>query len=264
MHCLCSHDSAAPLREMALGALSHGMSAICLTDHVDLDDDRTGTPTDVWRDVLTHVAAEHEAYRADPVPGLELRMGIELGEANHDPEGARTALEAAPWDLVLGSLHNNRNAPDFYHLKYASEEECVRWNRAYLEELRELAEMDVFDVMAHVGYTSRYMRREGFTAEITAELYREELEAIFRPIIGRGKGIEVNTSGLRQGHTTYPNASVLALYRALGGEIVTIGSDAHVPEDAGAGVREAEELLRSLGFRYVALYDKRKPEMFRL
>ena len=108
------------------------------------------------------------------------------------------------------------------------------------------------------------MHRDGFAAEITAEEYRDELSAIYRALIGQGRGIEINVSGLRHGHTSYPNASALALYRELGGEIITLGSDAHAPEDAGIGIREGAELLRSLGFRYYAVYDRRKPSFLPL
>ena len=153
---------------------------------------------------------------------------------------------------------------DFYHIPYASEAECDRWNRKYLAELRELAAVDFYDVMAHIGYTSRYMHRRGFSSAITPEEYREELEDIFRTLIQGGRGIEVNVSGLREGHTTYPTAPVLSLYRELGGEIITVGSDAHDGAAAGVAVREGFELLESLGFRYVARFTKRKPEFIRI
>ncbi len=264
MHCECSMDSSAPLSDMVKAAAEHGMARVCFTDHVDMDDPRTGARTSAWKPDVPAIREAHASYRADAVPGIEVRMGIELGEPNHDPIGAREAADAAPWDLVLGSIHNLRDTPDFYFLRYASEEDCVKRNRTYLAELAELAAMDCYDVMAHIGYTSRYMRLQGFSAEVTAELYPEELQDVFRKLIRGGRGLEVNTSGLRKGHTTYPNASVLALYREMGGEIVTLGSDAHTPEDAGIGIREAEELLRTLGFLYVAGYKQRKPEFFRI
>ena len=263
-HCRCSPDSDAPMRAMAEAARDHGMSLVCFTDHFDMDDDVTGRHAPCWPECWPSVVEEMGSLMADPPRGIEIRWGMELGEANHDPVTAARAAAAPELDFVLGSLHNLKDTPDFYHIPYASEEECTEYNRAYLRELRDLAELDCFDSMAHIGYTSRYMRRRGFRAEITAELYHDELSEIFRRLIHNGKGIEVNTSGLRQGHTTYPDASVLKLYRELGGEIVTVGSDAHTPQDAGIGVKEAFALLESLGFRYVARFTKRKPDYVRL
>ena len=248
---------------MAEAARDHGMSLVCFTDHCDMDDDKTGRHAPTWPECWHTVEKEMSALLADPPAGIEIRWGMELGEGNHDLATAVRAAAAPELDFVLGSLHNLKDVPDFYHIPYASEEECADYNRAYLRELAELARMDFYDVMAHIGYTARYMHRRGFRAEITAELYREELEEILRALIRGGRGLEVNVSGLRQGHTAYPNASVLALYRELGGELVTVGSDAHIPQDAGIGVKEGFELLSSLGFRYVVRYTKRKPEFVR-
>jgi histidinol-phosphatase (PHP family) len=56
----------------------------------------------------------------------------------------------------------------------------------------------------------------------------------------------------------------LALYRELGGEILTVGSDAHVPENVGQGVPEAYDLIRAAGFRYIAVYEGRKPRFVKM
>ena len=263
-HSRISPDSDAPMRSMAEAARDHGMSLICFTDHFDMDDDRTGTLAPTKPERWDAMAKEIAPLLADPPAGIEIRWGMELGEIHHDPVTAAAFAAAPELDFVLGSLHNLRDVPDFYHIRYVSQAECEEYNRAYLRELAELAEQECFDSMAHIGYTSRYMDRRGFRADVTAELYRDELSEVFRRLIRAGKGVEVNTSGLRDGLTTFPNASALALYRDLGGEIVTVGSDAHTPADAGIGVKEAFELLGSLGFRYVAKFTKRKPDFVRI
>ena len=194
----------------------------------------------------------------DIVATFDRVRGMELGEANHDPEAAKEAAMEPGLDFILGSLHNLRGQPDFYEYPYESEEQCMQLNREYLAELLELTEFPYFDVMAHIGYTSRYMHRDGFAAEITAENCRDELAAIFEALIAQGRGIEINVSGLRTGHTSNPNASALALYYDLGGGIITLGSDAHEAKDASIGIREGAELLRSIGFRYYTVFEQRK------
>ena len=264
IHCSASPDSSTPMRAMAEAARDHGMHMVCFTDHVDMDDASTGEVAPYWPDCWDGMLAQWQALRADPVEGIEVRFGMELGEPHHCPEVAREAAARPELDLVLGSLHNLRHTPDFYFYPYTSEEECDMLNRAYLAELLEMTEYDCFDVMAHIGYTHRYMSRRGFAAQVTPDLYREELTELFRALIRQGRGIEINASGLRQGITSFPNAPCLALYRELGGEIVSVGSDAHTAPDAGVGIREAIELLRGLGFRYVTEYKKRKPSFVKL
>lgn len=264
IHSQCSPDSRALMADMAAAALARGMWAICFTDHVEMDDSRTGRldpdPDIRWPVTL----ASYRALMSSPPAGIEVRLGMELGAPNHCPEAAARAAGAPELDFVLGSLHNLRNVPDFYYYSYASEEECRQLNRAYLAELLEIAAMDCFDVMAHVAYTCRYMSRAGFSARIDVSNSGDELRELLGLLIRRGKGIEINTSGMRQGSGPFPGEDILALYRDLGGEIVTTGSDGHRPEDAGAGIREAGELLRSLGFRYAAEYIKRQPVFYPL
>ena len=264
IHSECSVDSASPMAEMAAAARDRGISALCFTDHVEMDDSRSGRldpDLDIrWPATL----AAYRALTASPPEGIRIRLGMELGAPNHCPEVAARAAAAPELDFILGSLHNLRDVTDFYYYPYASEEECRRLNEAYLAELLEIAAMDCFDVMAHIAYTSRYMARAGFVTKIDTTHDGGALRELLGRLIQRGKGIEINTSGMRQGSGPYPGTDILALYRDLGGEIVTTGSDGHRPEDAGAGIREAGELLRSLGFRYAAEYVKRQPVFYQL
>ena len=260
IHCDCSPDSEAPMRSMAEAARDHGMDMVLFTDHVDMCSAETGAVEPYWPDCAPKMAAAYRDMTENPVNGIDVRFGIELGEIHHCPDVARAAAARPELDLVIGSLHNLRGVMDFYYYPYSSEAECEKLNHKYLAELLEMCDYECFDVMAHVGYTTRYMRRRGFTAQVTTERYRDEVAAVFQRLIGQGRGIEVNTSGLRQGGTTYPEESCLRLYRDLGGEILSVGSDAHEPADAGAGIRETREWLKALGFRYVTAYKKRQPE----
>jgi len=259
IHSAGSPDCKTPLPVMVKAAMEAGVEHLCFTDHIDLDDCLTGernTKCPAW----PRVRDSYLAALPDTPAGVELRLGMELGEANHHPELAEKLAAEPELDLVLGSLHNLRNTPDFYYLHYESEAQCEALNRRYLEELLELSSLPCFDVMAHIGYTRRYMRRAGFEAHIDRERFGDLLEAILRNLIEKGKGIEVNCSGLREGAGTFPGLPVLRLYRELGGEIVTVGSDAHSPSTAGAGIAQGFALLREAGFRHVALYRRRKPE----
>lgn len=255
-----SPDCNTPLLVMARAAWEAGVEHLCFTDHVDLDDCPTGEHNAGCRADWLRAKGGYLAAAPDAPAGVELRLGMELGQANHCPELAQKLAADPELDLVLGSLHNLRNTPDFYYLHYESEAQCEALNRRYLEELLELSALPCFDVMAHIGYSRRYMRRAGFEARIDRDRFGELLEAILLNLIEKGKGIEVNCSGLREGAGAFPGLPVLRFYRELGGEIVTVGSDAHSPAAAGAGLARGFELLREAGFRHVALFRRRKPE----
>ena len=97
------------------------------------------------------------------------------------------------------------------------------------------------------------------------EKIRPYAEKILRKVVEDGKGIEVNTSYHRYGlGDSTPSKDILRLYRDLGGRIVTIGSDSHKREHLGAYVREAKELLRSLGFEEFCTFEQMKPMFHKL
>ncbi|MGE4352806.1 MAG: histidinol-phosphatase HisJ family protein [Oscillospiraceae bacterium] len=266
IHSTCSTDAYDTMKAMAAAAFARGISLMCFTDHVDLDNYQTGETDmscfDVWNDIQSQHA---EAAAAAP-KGLEIRRGIELGEANHDLSRAERIAATEGLDFVIGSLHNLRDTPDFSGLRYISMADCRDYLDRYVTELLELADISCYDVMAHIGYTRRYMLRDGFDLALDTQNYGDALSEILRRLIGSGKGIEINCSGLRSTglHDTIPGYSVLKRYRELGGEIITVGSDAHCTADAGVGIARGFEILHELGFPYVTVFRNRKPEFIKL
>jgi histidinol-phosphatase (PHP family) len=217
-------------------------------------------------DAEEHYRLSMEA-RAEAERGGDVRLiyGIELGEATHDPWRALAIVREMPFDFVLGSYHQLKGKPDFYFMDYESADECHALIGRYLDELLEMIELGCFDVLGHLTYPLRYMRRRLPQADIGFGAHREKTEAVLRALIEAGKGIELNVSGLWRGEgTPMPDLDLLKRFRALGGEIVTVGSDAHAAADVGRGIADGYGLLREAGFRHVAAYQERKVRFERL
>ena len=90
----------------------------------------------------------------------------------------------------------------------------------------------------------------------------KRIQEILRVLAQTGKGIEINTSGLRQQiQETMPTLPYLKRFRQLGGEIVTLGSDSHNAHDLAAGFAVAAQMLREAGFSHFAYFRDRKPVM---
>ncbi|MBR4018120.1 MAG: histidinol-phosphatase, partial [Clostridia bacterium] len=81
-------------------------------------------------------------------------------------------------------------------------------------------------------------------------------------LIENGRSIEINTSAWRNDPSW--GLSVISRYRELGGEYVTIGSDAHQPERVGGRVSEAMELAKAAGIEYIATFKDMKPIMHKI
>ena len=266
IHSTCSTDAHDTMKDMAQASFERGVSLLCFTDHVDLDDYRTGKPDNNCFDVWPKIRRQHAEAVLSAPEGLEILCGIELGQSNHDAERAARIVETEGLDFVLGSLHNLRNTPDFSVLRYISMVDCKRYLNLYVAELLELSELTCFDVMAHIGYTRRYMLRDGFDLQLTMQNHGDELSDIFRRLIANGKGIEINCSGLRSVgiNDSIPGLSILKRYRELGGDIITVGSDAHRTADASVGNDQGMDILRKAGFEYYTVFRQRKPEYIKL
>ena len=95
--------------------------------------------------------------------------------------------------------------------------------------------------------------------------YGDDIDVILKLLIDNEKALEVNTGGFNKGldHPN-PREEILKRYKELGGELITIGSDAHRPEDIGFAYDRTEALLKDLGYKYYAVYKQRLPEMYNL
>ena len=100
--------------------------------------------------------------------------------------------------------------------------------------------------------------REAFRAlDINPNKFLCSIEALLTRI-AKGKGLEVNTSGVNSVGMFLPDAPYLRRYRELGGEIVTVGSDSHTAARVGQHVDAALAMIGEI-FGYVCTFADRKP-----
>lgn len=259
-HTSSSMDSDADLSAVLEQASRAGLNMVCTTDHMDLLS-RTNEVLKDWD--WTPILEQHRLARENCPAEVELRLGAELNAAHVFPERNRRLVELAELDMVAGSVHNMSQAiggQDFCLWTYTDEEMCHRALDDYFNSLLILSKIDFVDVMAHIPYTLRYMNdRDG--NRVTLDRYFDRLEVILTNLIARGAGMEVNTN---RGKVLEIYRPILRMYRRLGGEIVTLGSDSHRPEDIGKGIPGAALLLKELGFRYYTVFRRRKPEFIPL
>ena len=260
VHTEISRDSSAPYFDMVMAEYDAGVRHLCITDHCDTVDWETMEFYPPCRDVARREREMAERYRDRLPKDLQLRMGVELGEVIFHPE-LIPELTAPDWlDFIIGSFHITREYGDFHEMDYRDPAfRALLWE-IYFNGLDEVASYDCFDVMAHIGYWRRYAWQQGYDEDLTLRRHGDRLEHLLKTLIGNGRGIELNTSGLRDGCGPFPSAEILRFYRELGGEIVTVGSDAHRTCDAAKCVGEGLELLHECGFRYVTAFTKRQPE----
>ena len=257
-------DCDASMWDMILAEAAAGMDAICFTNHCDLVRMDDFSPASRCLEIIPESVEKLASAADEHTFPIKVYLGVELAEAQLAPEKAAALASSDALDFVLGSMHLIPGVGDYYFQHYTDAVQCDDIFRNYLDQLQRIAELDFYDVLAHLGYVRRYMWRDGVDAALTLERYGEQIERLLRTVIGKGKGLELNCSGIRDGCGPFPSEEILRLYRSMGGETVTVGSDAHRPAVAADAVREGHALLKSCGFDYVTIFRRRKPEYITL
>jgi len=259
-HSTCSPDSNARLEDMVNAARKAGLMELCTTDHCDLQL-QDGSPLTDWD--WTPILEQYDRVKTTGGKNFRLLLGLELGGAHTDPEKAQEILSGVDLDFVIGSVHNQSPAAggqDIFYLDCTERDVCVAAVEDYMSSLLALSSLSCYDALGHIIYPLRYINGRG-GHNMTLEPWTDQLDELLRRVIQNGRAIEVNTHG---GREVEEWRFVLERYRALGGELITLGSDAHRPHFVGRGLYRAAQLLRETGFRYLTLYHRRVPEQIKL
>ncbi len=250
IHSEFSEDGYSKLEEIVRTALHRDLSEIAITDHFEptmTDPDYPIYKAKILSEQMLGVQ-EHFAKH------IRVRFGVEFGQPHRFPEITGKYMEKYPYDYVIASAHKGNKDTDVGMLDYVNGD-VNQYCLDYLEQMKLMVEHNMFDCLAHFDLIKRYAGRQGVA--ITLAKYEEQIREIFKTLIYNGKGIEVNTSGLKDKiKSTMPDVDILKIYYDMGGEIITIGSDAHEARYVGYGVDQAIEKLKSVGFRYISVFSK--------
>ncbi|MDO4345318.1 MAG: histidinol-phosphatase HisJ family protein [Eubacteriales bacterium] len=260
IHSDFSGDSDTPMERMILRGIELGLNAMCFTEHMDRGMVENGISFEVDTPAYRKgFQKAREKYQGK----IELLFGIELGLEPANTQFLQSYVNEYKFDFVIGSSHTVEGRdpyfPEFYEGR--GEEEAYR---SYFETIEK--NLDVFsdiDTYGHLDYVVRYGPNKN--KYYTFEKYRDVIEPALRKMIEKGVGLEVNSAGYSKGlGTPNPCPDIIRAYRRLGGEIITVGSDAHSPERLAADFDRVRELLLECGFRYYTVFRGRKPEFVAL
>lgn len=249
MHSIVSfdgHDSGLALAQAAKAA---GLKEICFTDHMDYIRHTDRQP------LIFDLDTYSREYDALELPGLKIRRGMEFGLYTDNTETLKEILQKRRFDYVLGSVHFVDDL-DVYFAEYWEGKTIFQAQRRYFEEMLACVQVhEDYDVLAHMTYLHK-SRICPATGPLPYADHAEIIDEILRTLAQKGKGLELNTSGLDRCGGFLPTPDYFRRFRELGGEIVTIGSDAHRSNRVGQYANEACEVLKEI-FGYVCTFEER-------
>ena len=285
VHSFFSSDSKTPVEAMIQEAVKRGFPYFYLTDHMDYEFPVYENGMDFLFDPKTYFTTLNqlqEKYHGQ----IEIRPSIELGLKPHLGDAYRKLLQDYPFEFVIGSTHLVDDL-DPYNQGFwegRSEKESLE---AYFDMvIKNIKAFPEMNTCGHLDYAIRYAPSvKNATLKINELVaqgskctlsdidclihyqykdYADYLDEALKLLIHNGIALEVNTAGFAKGlGQPNPKSDVLKRYKEFGGELLTIGSDGHVPEYYAYGFKEAEELLKEIGFKYYTIFKNRTEEMIK-
>ena len=231
VHTIFSVDADTTIAE-AVRAAEEKKVGLVITDHMDWD---FPAPFPDFRVDLEGFFREYAPLRSE-----KLLLGIELGLTVNSIARANEIAASHDFDFVLGSVHvmNGREVDDTLYLEQDEREVY----RAYLLEAAMLLVTADVDAFAHLDYPLRTT-----STELPYADYRREFTALFDVLVRRNIVLELNTSRLAEEAARANLRAIYHAYRECGGRYVTLGSDAHEPQEIADDFAIAAEFLRETG-----------------
>jgi histidinol-phosphatase (PHP family) len=242
---------------MILKSIELGLTKICFTEHMEIDYPVSeAAPQDFFLlntdSYLYDLIKLREKYAGQ----IAVNFGVEIGLQPHLAKELAKYVKAYDFDFVIASSHL-ANGKDLYLPGFYEERSDYAAYREYFESILDnVKKFTNFDVYGHFEYAIRYGKTKDRNFDYTE--FQDVIGDILTVLVNNGKGLEVNTASLnRRLKEFHPFKAVLKHYRELGGEIVTIGSDAHETAHIARGFDMVADYLKDCGFKYYAVFEKR-------
>ena len=251
IHTKFSGDSDASPVDYINQAIKMQLEEICFTDHRDFDYPIDSFDLDIETYYQTIMALKKE-YQDK----IKIKWGIEIGlDLNYFQE-INDLINQYPFDFVIGSIHVIDHTEFYYGDFFKGLTKRQARRRVFEETARCVKTLDCFNVLGHLDYIMRYGPYDNKKVEHTK--YQDIIDEIFKTLIDKDKGIEVNTSGYAvNGNCGFPNYNQVKRYFDLGGRIITIGTDSHTVDRIGQHVEDVKDNLKKIGFKEISTFTNR-------
>jgi len=250
MHSTFSEDGESSPEKMCRRAVDLGIPEIGFSEHWDVGpyekNPRFFQP-EPWY-------AELVRLREQFVGKMTIRAGIEVAEPHLYPQPTVEVLACNPFDYVLGSVHfvGSSFMFDEAYFRTHSADEVYRGYFAQVETMLNTADIDI---LAHLDLPVR-TAKPIFGYDPTR--YEDQIRRILHMVVERNLALDVNAAGLRKAaRNLMPDLLILKWYAGMGGERVTLGSDAHAANQVGLHLDAALEAIRAAGISHVTHFERR-------
>ena len=255
VHSSFSFDSEESPRAIVEKAIALGMKQICFTDHQDFNWPIEGESPYIdfpkYFEVLNSLRNEYSSK-------INILKGVELGLTSDNFSLCHKLLDSYDFDFVIGSCHIVDQMDPYYAEFWEGKNDRDCFELYFKTLLEGLLEFSQIDTLGHLDYVVRYSPNRD--SNYSPFDYQDVIDEILKFIIEKDIKLEINTSNLSKGFNFFnPHTDIIKRYKELGGEIITVGSDAHYTEYLADHIDFAYDILKKAGFDYVCTFREKKP-----
>jgi histidinol-phosphatase (PHP family) len=257
LHTLFCNHAVGGMEQYIQSAVDLGLGEICFLDHLTIRGTVPGlsmTPKEVPY-YFNAVQILKQKYRGT----ISVKAGLEI-DFNPDYSSLyQDIIDTYAFDVIASSLHFPGGLDIVTHRSRwrNGEKDADDVYAIYFEELQKMLEYDYFDVICHFDLIKKFGRKP-------IRSFEKECDDILKVIKEKGKTIEINTGGFdHPARDVYPSLEILKKCYEQGISI-TIGSDAHRPENVGRYYDRVLPILLSIGYNQLAVFTKRQRTEIRI
>lgn len=265
MHSSFSFDSKTELRDMVESAVKKGLIHINVTEHNDFNYPVSEKfPKGSWDLNVDSYLYDLLCLREEFQDKLFVGFGIEIGMQTNCKQENIILSNCQPYDFIIASNHLVNGVDTYEPVYFEGKTAKQAIEEYYTSIIENIKVFKNFDVLGHLDYIVRTL--PGGEKTYNPLDYMDYVDKIFDILLASGKGIEINTQGLwKKGFSeSNPGLEILKRYKEKGGEIITVGSDAHTPDGIAGAFFKAEEILKKAGFEYYSVFMNRMPTFLKL
>jgi len=191
--------------------------------------------------------------------GDDVQLGAEVGLRKSARSANEKFIATADFDLIIGSIHLVDDYDIYYPEFYAGKDKATAYGKYFAQMADEAAACD-YDVLGHIDYICRAAPYDN--PEIDYATFKAAIDAVLKIVVERGKVLELNTRRFGSARAVNELVPVYKKYRALGGQFVTLGSDAHKVDAIGNYFARALDFVRELDLTPVTFHERRLEKIF--
>lgn len=258
MHSNFSNDSIASMEDMINKSIELGVREICFTDHMDFDVDTDYGPIIDLNSYFNKLELLKNKYKDKII----IKKGLELGLQKQIVNQCSDVVKSNLFDFIICSIHSIEKKDLYFGHFFKDKTQHEAYEKYYNELYTVVKNYKDYSVLGHLDLIKRY---GDYDKLLDDKLFSDIIETILKQVIYDGKGIELNTSCYRYNLPDLtPSRYILNMYKELGGEIITTGSDSHTPSQIAFKFDYIYSYLKEIGFKYVCSFDKMNPQFIKI